>query len=138
MTNYEHFKDWFEENKFEVMCNSFCVSGDGVPRFCNARCNTCGFAFSSNCTESRMEWLVAEYKEIDWSKVPIDTKVEVLYGSKFSPRYFAGVDYNGYPMVFKFGATSFSATEDEYGDGKYTTITDTRSIRLYNGETNEE
>lgn len=77
-------------------------------------CGECLFSMgdtSYSCTKKRREWLEEEYKkpEVDWTKVPVDTKVHVRNetGEEWLPRYFAGT-LNGKPMVFIDGATSFS------------------------------
>ena len=47
---------------------------------------------------------------IDWSKVPIDTKVLVKgsYDVAWRKRYFAGLDENNIPLAFNNGCTSWS------------------------------
>ena len=53
--------------------------------------------------------LVWEKQEVDWSKIPIDTKVLCKDEDGWHRRYFAGVDDKGKPVVFYFGANSWTA-----------------------------
>ena len=46
---------------------------------------------------------------IDWSKVQIDTKVLCKDEDGWHRRYFAGVNDEGKPLVFYFGANSWTA-----------------------------
>lgn len=52
--------------------------------------------------------LVWEKQEVDWSKIPIDTKVLVKWDGYWFRRYFAGVNEEGKPLVFYDGQTSWS------------------------------
>lgn len=52
--------------------------------------------------------LVWEKQEVDWSKVPIDTKVLIKWDGHWLRRYFAGVNEEGKPLVFHNGQTSWS------------------------------
>ena len=56
--------------------------------------------------------LVWEKQEVDWSKIPIDTKVLCKYDDGWHRRYFAGVSEKGKPLVFYFGANSWTASND--------------------------
>lgn len=56
------------------------------------------------------QWLYEEYQEptVDWSKVPVDTKVLVSDGGeKWFKRYFAEFD-DGRVYVWSYGGTSWS------------------------------
>ena len=61
-----------------------------------------------------------EFKEvIDWSKMPVDTKVLVSKdGEIWFRRYFAKYE-DGKIYCFRSGASSFSADEDDIIDWKY-------------------
>ncbi len=94
------------------------VDQNGNPVPCNTfDCNHCKFYSAiSFCNEKRKEWLEAEYvePEVDWSKVPVDTKVLVRdYDTMdWTPRYFAGVNKNGERTAWPGGKTSFTVPND--------------------------
>lgn len=77
-------------------------------------CKECIFNEGSCNDTDFIDWLFSEYKEppIDWSKVPIDTKVLVrdTDNEKWMPRHFAGClnEANG-PLVWSNGVTSWTA-----------------------------
>ena len=86
-------------------------------------CHGCDFLVDDRCCDIiRVEWLEREwcdkeYKEpeVDWSKVPVDTKVTVSDdGINWYNRYFAGVE-NGKICIWAGGANSWSAK----GDGNF-------------------
>ena len=66
----------------------------------------------SYCGEKTKKWSEQEYVEppVDWSKVPVDTKVYVRDSDSevFYPRYFARFE-KGKIFTWVNGATSFSA-----------------------------
>ena len=66
-----------------------------------------------------------EFKEvIDWSKIPVDTRVLVSSdGKDWYRRYFAKYE-NGMVYCFDSGATSFSVDRDSY-------ISDWEYVKLY-------
>ena len=56
-----------------------------------------------------------EYQEVDWSKIPVDTKVYVRdsENEQWKPRYFAKYDeYTDSVMTYENGATSWSGLSD--------------------------
>ena len=76
-------------------------------------CGRCIF-YNTDCTdceERRRKWLEQEYVEqsIDWSKVPVDTKVYVrdFENGCWIPRHFARFE-DGKIVTWNDGATSFS------------------------------
>lgn len=81
-------------------------------------CCSCIFAKTKSedcsCEKRIEEWSEQEYVEppVDWSKVPVDTKVYVRdkENDEWLPRYFARFKY-GYVYVYRGGATSFSAVD---------------------------
>ena len=80
------------------------------------------------------EVLYTEVEEVDWSKVPMDTKVQVRdeYEDEWSNRYFYGVGKNKDCMMyntFADGATSFSCCRHPETKEPVTTPWD--MIRLY-------
>ena len=82
-------------------------------------CENCSFCVAdSGCDIEK--WLDSEYvepekEEVDWTKVPIDTKVLVSFdGVNLYRRYFAGVsDRTNYPQVFANGGDSWSTLRTE-------------------------
>ena len=68
------------------------------------------------CKEYLKKWLLSEYK-VDWSKVPIDTKIIVWDNpeSKYK-RYFAGIKNNEI-ITYSDGRSSWTSEDDlEYWD----------------------
>lgn len=108
MTNFEKYKD--DIIKAEAYGDRVGVK-DGKLIKCDYRCL---YGDESCCCGERMiDWLNAEYvePEIDWSKVPIDTKVlcrDIKYG-EFVKRYYAGINEYGNPCAFLCGRTSWSS-----------------------------
>lgn len=49
--------------------------------------------------------------KLDWSKVPVDTKVHAWIGGQFKHRHFAGIVQNSNIYVYTDGCTSWSAKE---------------------------
>lgn len=75
----------------------------------------CGGMTCVQCRMLQMMWLNEEYKEpeIDWSKVPVNTKILVRdsENGEWVKRYFS--EYrNGLVYAFADGATSFSANQN--------------------------
>lgn len=112
-------KKKFKKELCDLLCtgSSLAVDQNGNPVPCNTLdCNHCKFCSTiSFCNEKRKEWLEAEYiePEVDWSKVPIDTKVLVAdsVDGPWIPRYFAGLDKKGTPLTWQFGRTSFTSKD---------------------------
>lgn len=81
----------------------------------NLMCRDCIFSRNENrersCAENTKEWSEQEYVEppVDWSKVPVDTKVFVRDSDSdpWKPRYFAKFE-GGKIFTWTNGATSFS------------------------------
>lgn len=102
---------------------SIAVDKEGKPCDCNAiRCSDCTF-IDGNCRERLKEWSEQEYVEpaVDWSKVPVDTKILVRDSEtgQWSRRHFARYEKN---IVFSWrnGCTSYSvAGYDDVTDWKY-------------------
>lgn len=112
MTNAE--KNFDKVMHFAAEMCSFGVNGNDKMQSCNKlRCSECILNNQNKiCAESREEWLKAEYVEppVDWSKVPVDTKI-LVKGSEdeiWIPRYFA--EYKD-DLVYAWdcGCTSWSA-----------------------------
>lgn len=107
MTNREKFKDELDA----ILLDRLAVK-DGKPVIClKIDCKYCDF-HEKGCVRRLREWIDAEYQEIDWSKIPIDTPVLASCdGKRWYRRYFAGI-WNGKPNTYDLGATSWS-TDDQ-------------------------
>lgn len=94
MTNYEKYKD----DIIKTLLNN---------------CENC--QFNDECgSDTFRKWLDSEYvepkkEEVDWSKVPIDTKVLVSADEiNWYRRYFAGIDtHTNEYLAWSDGATSW-------------------------------
>lgn len=77
-------------------------------------CSNCEFDTTKNCSKGFSQWANSEYKEreIDWSKVPVDTRILIIdsYGNTIK-RYFAKY-YNKKFYAYPNGATSWSFNQD--------------------------
>ena len=116
MTNYEKYKD--KLIKLAVIRTGAVDKNTNEPTTCNQiNCSDCLFDDDrGNCKDKLKNWLDMEYKEseIDWSKVPVDTKVYVrnYKENEWTPRYFARVSSTGIPLVWSNGLTSFTSVGD--------------------------
>lgn len=119
MTNYEKHRTEIVpiermERKVAVEKATKKITSCGI-----LSCEECLFwECGSNCDMRALEWADAEYiepeeKEVDWSKVPVDTKIWVRDNKdkKWLPRYFAGEYKNGKVCAFCDGGTSWSSVE---------------------------
>lgn len=112
-------KEKFAKEILEVACEGHQIAFDKRSMkvcACNSLgCINCAFFNTSqSCTDLIKEWCESEYEEepnIDWSKVPVDTKVLVRDSNAFSweRRYFAKYE-DGKVYTWACGATSWSAT----------------------------
>lgn len=113
MKNREKYAD--EIIELSIKDGPMAVNNKGEIVSCRETlCRECLFSTGetcASCEEKKHKWLEKEYKkpEVDWAKVPVDTKVHVRNGAgrEWIPRYFAGIEI-GEPMVFIGGTTSFS------------------------------
>lgn len=81
----------------------------------DTKCENCAFdKLGSSCHERSADWLKEEYVEppVDWTKVAIDTKVQVCDDNiSWGNRYFAKYS-NGLVYTWAYGATSWSNASD--------------------------
>lgn len=115
MTNREKYAEQILD--IALSGGSIALDKDGKFNRCGfISCKDCVFKMISSdekpCNVKIKEWSEQKYVEphVDWSKVPVDTKVYVRdyeNGSWF-PRYFARFE-NGKILTWNDGATSFSA-----------------------------
>lgn len=115
MTNREKYAEQILD--IAVTGHSIAVDKKGKLHKCNELdCRDCIFSrvecSEPSCKEKTKKWSEQEYVEppVDWSKVPVDTKVFVRDSDSdsWSPRYFARFE-GGKIFTWTNGATSFSA-----------------------------
>lgn len=87
---------------------------DNIPVNClGTECHRCQF-YDTYCVGAFVKWANSEYKEreIDWSKVPVDTPIYVWNNNdnKTYKRHFAEYDkINNMIIAFDNGGTSWSS-----------------------------
>lgn len=102
----------------EIM-NTFGVDKNGKMQSCKSiHCSECILNDKSKiCAEKRMEWLKDEYVElsVDWSKVPVDTKILVAeyQDEEWYKVHFAKYE-NGNVYAWINGETSYTTDIIEY------------------------
>lgn len=115
MTNRERYAEKILD--IAVTGHPFAININGEVNSCGkVPCDECIFRKNKvtdiSCGEKIKEWSEQEYVEppVDWSKVPVDTKVFVRDSDSESwyPRYFARFK-NGGIFTWTNGTTSFSA-----------------------------
>lgn len=111
MTNGEKYGDEIKKQLFNT--SDYCFCEDFVrPKILNKR--SCDNLDCNHCFLIQVLWLNEEYKEpgVDWSKVPVDTKIFVkdFENAEWIPRYFA-MYKKGMVYAFSNGKTSFSVEE---------------------------
>lgn len=105
-------KEKFKEEIFEIACDgdSIAVSKDGekVVRCTGFFCDDCMFG-GEKCVESINKWANSEYvPHVDWSKVPVDTKILVSDNRKqWNRRHFSKFE-DGKVYTWNEGKTSFT------------------------------
>lgn len=109
MTNGEKYRDEIKKQLLNNNSGSFC--DDFIkPKILKRNC--CGISCSKCCLLQAL-WLNEEYKdpEVDWSKVPVDTKIFVGRSEKTMSiaRHFAKYE-DGKIFAFVGGETSFTST----------------------------
>lgn len=113
MTNREKYA----EQILDIATTGHSIAVDEKGNFykCSElKCKDCIFGDLGDCRscyEKVKEWSEQEYVEppVDWSKVPVDTKVYVrdFDDESWRPRYFARFE-DGRIFTWTAGATSFS------------------------------
>lgn len=73
----------------------------------------CKLYYCNNCTRGFAEWANSEYKEreIDWSKVPVNTPILITYSCYTLKRHFAKY-YNKTIYSYPDGTTSWSFNQN--------------------------
>lgn len=117
MTNREKYAEQILD--IAVTGRTIAVDKKGKLHKCNELdCRDCIFSrvecSGPSCKEKTKDWSEQEYVEppVDWSKVPVDTKVFVRdYDSQpWGPRYFAKFE-NGKIYTWNDGRSSFTSLE---------------------------
>lgn len=117
MTNYESVDP---DSVKEVFARSFAVDKrTGKVKTCSKwDCVNCLFYESNDCIKAREDWLgqpvLDPEKDIDWSKVPVDTPVIVWNTDEEYRRYFSGI-MNGCFGAYRDGRTSWSSITGQIG-----------------------
>lgn len=120
MKNREKYADFLIE--CGIRGTGIAVNRDGKPCNCmDLECTDCLFNNPSlDCEEMTRKWADSEYEEpkVDWSKVPVDTKMWVRSAKDkpWIPRHYSGMrDRMGNPLVFEDGCTSFTCERNSCG-----------------------
>lgn len=103
----------------------------------NAKCCECEFKKGSRGCDGRFKaWTEEEYKapEVDWTKVPVDTKILVRNSldKKWYRRYFYRYEEStGRIYSFALGSTSWTANECDTVMWEYAQIADPEEREKY-------
>lgn len=121
MTNREKYAEQILD--IALAGGSVAVDKKGnICRCTDVGCNNCIFAKTKtddkrSCEKRIKEWSEQEYVEpsVDWSKVPVDTKILVRDSEdeKWRKRHFAKFE-DGKIFAWTNGATSFSAYNSDF------------------------
>lgn len=115
MTNYEKYRDEIVKSNYtsdldNTFCNKFVV-----PKVLESMGRRCSDVKCDHCRMLMSIWLMDEYKEpkepeIDWSKVPVDTKIYIRSSidNDWVGRYFAKYE-NGAVYAWANGRTSWTS-----------------------------
>ena len=111
-------KEKYAKEILDIVCSGNVV-GKRNGHLCpcaNIHCSNCDFnkCDTSICNEEFIKWANSEYKEreIDWSKVPVDTPIYVWDNNdnRTYKRHFAGYNkVNNMIIAFDNGGTSWSS-----------------------------
>ena len=118
MLNIEYYKDKLKELGIINIGSLALVQGQPSICKCGIMCDECLFDnHNFSCYDDALNWLFSEYKEekeVDWSKVKVDTPILVkdTEEGEWRKRHFSGFK-NGKVYAWCDGATSWTA------DGKY-------------------
>lgn len=118
MTNYEKYKDELIKHVIAQSYIGLDINTNNIADCSDSCCERCKFNENRaicNDVDEMMAWLNSEYiepkkEEVDWSKVPIDTKVLVSDNEiDWYRRYFADIDkYTNECLAWADGATSWA------------------------------
>lgn len=114
MTNFEKYREEIERITRLGLDFGLNAKTNEINLCQRMDCTGCKF-YDGGCSDEKLKWAYEEYQEpaVDWSKVPIDTKVLVSDdGICWYRRYFAGTN-DGEPLVWYDGMTSWSAVLED-------------------------
>ena len=110
-------KEKYAKEILDIACSGSSIGmRNGVLCACNSigDCIYCDFYGNKTiCGIAIKEWANSEYKEreIDWSKVPVDTPILITYSCYTLKRHFAKY-YNKTIYFYPDGTTSWSFNQD--------------------------
>ena len=114
-------KEKYAKEILDILCQDGVNPAviDNIPVNClSTECHSCQF-YDTYCVGAFVKWANSEYKEreIDWSKVPVDTPIYVWdnYEDKIykRKRYFAEYDTNNDKIIaFTEGQTSWTSDQN--------------------------
>ena len=114
-------KEKYAKEILDILCQDGVNPAviDNIPVKClGTECHSCQF-YDTYCVGAFVKWANSEYKEreIDWSKVPVDTPIYVWdnYEDKIykKKRYFAEYDTNNDKIIaFTEGQTSWTSDQN--------------------------
>lgn len=114
MTNFEKYKDELIKKVIIETSMAMDIHTDKIVDCRNTVCEDCKFSVEDGECDIE-KWLDSEYvepkkEEVDWSKVPIDTKILVSTDEiNWYRRYFAGIDRcTNERLAWLDGATSWA------------------------------
>lgn len=137
-------KERYQKEIYGIACQGTNIaltkSGKLIPCSECYDCDNCIFGYKNSgnddCTDSIVKWCNSEYKEkkIDWTKVPVDTKIIIYEDGVAKHRHFAKCDEEGDIWYFAEGKTSFTVEHTE-GDIWWARSTD---VELVEGDKHDE
>lgn len=122
MTNREKYA----EQIINMAVNDIKITVDKEGRLSDCfaiNCKDCAWSSCNQCRKKFREWLEQEYVEpvVDWSKVPVDTKILVRdsENGQWRRRHFARYE-NNFVLTWCNGRTSYSSGGcEDVTDWKY-------------------
>ena len=110
-------KEKYAKEILDIVCQDGTIPAvvNNVPIKCTDAldCYDCKFYYNDDCINAFIKWVNSEYKEreIDWSKVPVDTPILITYSCYTLKRHFAKY-YNKTIYFYPDGTTSWSFNQD--------------------------
>ena len=109
-------KEKYAKEILDIVCSGNDVGKQNGHLYpcANVKCSNCEFnKCNTSCNEEFAKWVNSEYKEreIDWSKVPVDTPILITYSCYTLKRHFAKY-YNKTIYFYPDGTTSWSFNQD--------------------------
>lgn len=112
MTNYEHYEEGIKRIVNLGLHFAVDKNTQRIAPCADFECKDCLFTGYPSCNIKKFKWSYEEYVEpdVNWSKVPVDTKIYVKNSehNDWHPRHFAKYK-DGVVWAWNNGETSFSA-----------------------------